>query len=139
MSTIRKLIQLCLLGAALLHAAVGAAQTTVTRISAGFSYSLFIKSDGSLWGMGYNSFDAFDTGSIFVNTNLPQQLVSNFVIAVAAGGGHALYVARHIAPPLSQWTPIATNVLVADGNFTITATNAFNPTVPQRFFILQLQ
>jgi alpha-tubulin suppressor-like RCC1 family protein len=40
------------------------AQTTVTRISAGFSYSLFTKSDGSLWGMGYNSFGAFDTGSI---------------------------------------------------------------------------
>ena len=49
-STKRNQMQLCLLGVALLHAAVGAAQTTVTRISAGFSYSLFIKSDGSLWG-----------------------------------------------------------------------------------------
>jgi hypothetical protein len=35
--------------------------------------------------------------------------------------------------------PVATNVLNADGNFTITATNAVNPNVPQAFYMLQTQ
>jgi hypothetical protein len=41
--------------------------------------------------------------------------------------------------PLSQWTPVATNVLSAGGNFTITATNTVTRGVPQRFYILQEQ
>ena len=41
--------------------------------------------------------------------------------------------------PKSQWTPVATNVPNASGNFTITATNAVNLNVPQCFYILQIQ
>jgi hypothetical protein len=43
------------------------------------------------------------------------------------------------AKPLAQWTPIATNVLAADGAFTITLTNAVTPGVPRQFYILQVQ
>jgi len=42
----------------------------------------------------------------------------------------------NLALPLSQWMPVATNVLSASGNFTITATNAVNRSIPQRFYIL---
>jgi hypothetical protein len=45
----------------------------------------------------------------------------------------------NLTEPLNQWAPVATNVPVADGNFSITATNAVNPNAPQRFYILQLQ
>jgi hypothetical protein len=45
----------------------------------------------------------------------------------------------NLALPLSQWTPVATNTLNAEGNFTITATNAVNPNAPQRFYILKVQ
>jgi uncharacterized repeat protein (TIGR03803 family) len=40
---------------------------------------------------------------------------------------------------LSQWPPVATNVLNANGNFTIIATNAVDPKAPQRFYILKMQ
>lgn len=48
----RNLIKIWLLGALLLPLASGAQQ--VTKISAGSGFSLFVKSDGSLWAMGYN-------------------------------------------------------------------------------------
>jgi hypothetical protein len=40
---------------------------------------------------------------------------------------------------LSQWTPVATNVLNAYGNFTLIATNAVVPKAAQCFYILRLQ
>lgn len=39
---------------------------------------------------------------------------------------------------LNRWTPLATNSLSADGNFTITATNALNPAASQGFYRLML-
>ncbi|HEV2208265.1 MAG TPA: hypothetical protein VG167_05780, partial [Verrucomicrobiae bacterium] len=55
--------------------------------------------------------------------------------------GHSYAVLRsaNAALPLNQWTPIATNFPTASGNFSITVTNAVDPTAPQRFFILKLQ
>jgi formylglycine-generating enzyme required for sulfatase activity len=37
--------------------------------------------------------------------------------------------------PISQWMPIATNVWSTSGNFSLTVTNAVNPSIPQRFFL----
>jgi hypothetical protein len=45
----------------------------------------------------------------------------------------------NLTEPLNQWTPVATNVPGADANFSITATNAVNPSAPQRFYIIELQ
>jgi hypothetical protein len=56
-----------------------------------------------------------------------------------SGGTYYTWMSTNVAKPLNQWSPIATNVLGAGGNFTITITNTVNPTVPQRFYILQLQ
>jgi hypothetical protein len=42
-----------------------------------------------------------------------------------------------LALPLSQWTPVATNVLSANGNFSITVTNAVSAAIPCQFYILQ--
>jgi hypothetical protein len=47
-------------------------------------------------------------------------------------------MSTNVALPFSQWTPVATNVLNASGNFTTTATNAVNLHVPQCFYILQM-
>lgn len=38
--------------------------------------------------------------------------------------------------PLNQWKPIATNILIAGGNFTITLTNAVTTNAGQHFYIL---
>ena len=40
----------------------------------GGTHSLFIKSDGSLWGMGNNAYGQLGTGT-YVNTNRPQQIL----------------------------------------------------------------
>jgi uncharacterized repeat protein (TIGR03803 family) len=56
-----------------------------------------------------------------------------------SGGTYYALMSTNLALPLSQWTPVATNVLSAGGNFTITATNTVTRGVPQRFYILQEQ
>jgi alpha-tubulin suppressor-like RCC1 family protein len=63
----------------------------VTAISAGAGHSMFIKSDGSLWTMGYNSEGALGDGT-FNSTNRPQQVVSNGVVAIVGGGSHSLFL-----------------------------------------------
>ena len=57
----------------------------------------------------------------------------------AAGGIYYLLGSTNLSSPLNQWTPIATNVLSANGNFSIIATNAVLENLPQQFFILQTQ
>lgn len=63
---------------------------TVTRIACGGSYSLFVKSDGSLWGMGYNGDGELGLGTVLSQTNVPVEIVTNGVGMVAAGG-HSLF------------------------------------------------
>jgi uncharacterized repeat protein (TIGR03803 family) len=67
---------------------------------------------------------------------------ANLVFSGANGqSGITYYVlmSTNVALPLSQWKPVATNVLSAGGSFTITATNTVSPAFPQRFYILQEQ
>src|ERR1039458_6076748 len=75
----RNLIQIWLLCAAMLIALTGGAQP-VTQIAAGGYYSLFLKSDGSLWAMGYNTDGQLGDGT-YNNTNQPEQIVANNVTA----------------------------------------------------------
>ena len=80
----RNPIQIWLLCAAMLQAVTGAAQP-VTKIAAGGAHSLFLKSDGSLWAMGYNRDGQLGDGT-YNNTNQPEQIVASNVTAIAAGG-----------------------------------------------------
>jgi alpha-tubulin suppressor-like RCC1 family protein len=66
--------------------------SNVTAIAAGSWHSLFLKSDGSLWAMGWNQFGQLGDGT-YNNTNRPEQIVSNNVTAIAAGGaGFSLFL-----------------------------------------------
>jgi len=56
-----------------------------------------------------------------------------------SGGTYYVLMSTNLALPFSQWAPVATNVLSASGNFTITATNTVYLNVPQRFYILETQ
>jgi formylglycine-generating enzyme required for sulfatase activity len=56
-----------------------------------------------------------------------------------SGGAYYVVTSTILPLPLSQWTPVATNVLSASGNFTLTVTNTFTPGTPQRFYMLELQ
>jgi alpha-tubulin suppressor-like RCC1 family protein len=64
----------------------------VVAIAAGQGHSLFIKNDGSLWGMGAN-----DLGQLGLGTNInrslkPALIVPSDVTAVAAGEDHSLFI-----------------------------------------------
>jgi len=65
----------------------------VTVIAAGGGHSLFIKSDGSLWGMGWNAFGQLGDGTIN-DTNRPMQLLASNVTAIAAGDSHSLFLKK---------------------------------------------
>ncbi len=66
------------------------AATTVTNIAAGTDHSLFIKSDGSLWGMEANYGGQLGDGT-FNSTNKPEQIVSWSVVEVVAGRDYSLF------------------------------------------------
>src|ERR1019366_3174127 len=77
----------------LLHALTSQATLTVTNIASGnYAYhSLFLKSDGSLWAMGYNNFGQLGDGTL-IKTNRPEQIMPGGVTAIAAGGYHSLFL-----------------------------------------------
>jgi alpha-tubulin suppressor-like RCC1 family protein len=56
----------------------------VTSIAAGYSHSLFLKTGGSLWGMGDNSGGELGDGT-YNRTNQPEQIVASNVTAMATG------------------------------------------------------
>jgi hypothetical protein len=55
-----------------------------------------------------------------------------------ASGTYYVLASTNLTLPLSQWTPVATNMLDANGDFTIVVTNAVSPNIQQQFYILQL-
>ena len=61
--------------------------SNVTAIAAGGFFSLFLKTNGSLWAMGYNGFGELGDGTNN-NMNQPEQIVASNVTAIAAGGGY---------------------------------------------------
>src|SRR5208282_5478621 len=70
--------------------------SNVTAIAAGVAHSLFLKSDGSLWAMGYNGYGELGDGAYvaypFYGTNQPEQIVASNVTAIAAGGFYSLFL-----------------------------------------------
>jgi alpha-tubulin suppressor-like RCC1 family protein len=131
----------------------------VAVIATGFgSDSLFIKSDGSLWGMGMNYLGELGIGAtgpnalrfspvpIVPDPPRPTILDWNFsgsdltlhVTNQWAGGTYYVLMSPSVALPLSQWSPITTTASLTNGVFTLTAINAFALNVSQQFYSLQL-
>ena len=75
----------------LLQASCSRAAVVVTNIATGSYFSLFIKSDGSLWAMGANGSGQLGDGT-FDNVCRPEQVVGGGVIAAAGGSGHSLFL-----------------------------------------------
>jgi alpha-tubulin suppressor-like RCC1 family protein len=63
----------------------------VTAIAAGGEHSLFLKSDGSLWAMGYNAYGQLGNGTLN-QTNKPIQIVASGVTAISAGIDFSLFL-----------------------------------------------
>jgi alpha-tubulin suppressor-like RCC1 family protein len=60
-------------------------------IAAGGYHSLFLKSNGSLWAMGYNAYGQLGDGTTSDN-NHPEQIVASNVTAIAGGDNHSLFL-----------------------------------------------
>ena len=67
--------------------------SNVTAIACGSQFSLFLKSDGSLWGMGLNDEGQLGNGT-FNSTTRPVQFVTSTVVALAAGVAPRLFNKR---------------------------------------------
>jgi alpha-tubulin suppressor-like RCC1 family protein len=89
---LRNLIQFWLLCALLLQAFTNEALPVIQIATGSQSLrSLFLKSDGSLWGMGYNGDGGLGDGT-YNNSYIPEQIVASNVTAVAAGWAHSLFL-----------------------------------------------
>src|ERR1700722_12692955 len=63
---------------------------TVTKISAGVFHSVFLESDGSLWGMGGDPHGQLGAGFGVAGANVPGLIVTNNVTTISAGDYHTL-------------------------------------------------
>ena len=90
MKTPQTLKLACLLCVIALQAVTSEGQT-VTKVAAGGSHSLFLKSDGSLWAMGDNDDGELGDGT-YNQANLPEQIVASNITAIAAGAYHSLFL-----------------------------------------------
>ncbi len=119
--------------------------SNVVAIAAGIIHSLFLKSDGSLWAMGYNGYGIYGgLGDGFTDraSLLPEQIIPSpqpvltirnssrtnlqFQATCQFGGTFYLLANTNFTQPLNQWTRVRTNPGTARGsnNFTATLTNA---------------
>jgi hypothetical protein len=55
------------------------------------------------------------------------------------GGTYYVLTSTNLATPLSQWSPVFTNVLSASGSFSLTASNTFTVGSSRRFYLLRVQ
>jgi hypothetical protein len=73
-------------------------------------------------------------------TSTPPSSQTNLVVNATdgvLGWTYNVVMGTDAAQPLSQWTPISTNLLTANGPFTVIATNALNAASAKRFFALR--
>lgn len=84
--------------------------TGVVAIAGGWTHSLALKSDGTVWTWGANGSDQLGDGSQDNRTVPVRALGLNGVTAVAAGrGGHSLAIAASTPAVRTNWQTIADN------------------------------
>jgi len=118
-------------------------------ISAGQEVGLFLTANDPKIGFTFNS-QNFGTASarpFLIVSAVPRpgltaiNLAGTNVVLSATngvtGGTYQVLSSTNAALPLGQWTPVATNILNSNGDFSIAVTNA--ATAPQQFFLLQTQ
>ena len=135
----------------------------IVAIAGGQDHSLFLRADGSLWGMGADVAlgdgftGCFYNGGVVVKpySNYSEQILPRpppqLVLARSSktnlqlnatclfGGAFHLLTSTNALQPFNQWTPVWTNTIVtrSNNNFSVTLTNSFDSSSAGRFYILQ--
>jgi alpha-tubulin suppressor-like RCC1 family protein len=111
------------------HAPEQIVASNVVAIAAGYDHSLFLKSDGSAWGMGLNYDGELGDGAggVFGSyTNTPEMIVASNVVAIAAGFGYSLF----LKSDGSVWATGAIDAgWIGDGTTTTAYTNGLEQIV----------
>jgi alpha-tubulin suppressor-like RCC1 family protein len=136
--------------------------TDVVAAAGGGDHTLFLTSDGTLWGMGIvgalgDGFTGYyypGGNAVFGYWNSPEQVLpppapvltlrqtlgTNWTVQASCrfGGTFCLRSASDLRQPLSSWTALATNSILirSNNNFTITLTNLSTPAGQPRLFVL---
>lgn len=127
--------------------------SNVTSVVAGSYFTLFTKSDGSLWGFGASDQGQLGDGVTINFTNRAELIVgapaiisgaavsgTNLVLTGinnVAGSTNYVLATADFSLPKNQWAKVQTNILNAIGAFTITVTNTVNSGNAGRFYLLQ--
>jgi hypothetical protein len=113
-------------------------QFLVTATGAGTVLEFGFRDDPSYLGLDGISVQPAQQPGIASFSRSGANLVFNGSNGIAGARFHLL-TTTNVTLPRSQWVPVATNVLGAGGNFTVTLTNAVNLSNRERFYMLQLQ
>jgi hypothetical protein len=115
-------------------------QFTVTATGTSTVLQFGIRNDNAYFGLDdIGVVPMVQTGSTGISLSGPNLVLVTHGSNGRYGLAYHTLMSTNLAQPLNQWTPVATNVLAADGNFTVTVTNTVSLTVPKRFYTLQLQ
>jgi hypothetical protein len=103
---------------------------------------LFIKSGGTLWGMGDNGLS--ELGPRSASSSVPIQLTgvagSLWLQGTClAGGSYYLLASTNLTLPPSQWMPVQTNAVTVRGqnNFSAFIPDVLSSNVAQQFYRLR--
>jgi hypothetical protein len=96
----------------------------VARVAAGYYHTLFVKTNGTLWAMGYNEHAELGDGTT-TNRNTPVQVAAG-VYWVSAGGYHSMWVGGLASqvPAITQQPLGATNQVGTTATFAVMASGA---------------
>jgi hypothetical protein len=110
------------------------------------AYNIYFNGGNFSGGYGVTSINNYEGGTFTATLVEPALVISGITLAgtnvvlAATGGQSGGAYETLMSTNLSQWTPVATNVLSTGGNFSITITNAVNSSLPQAFYrLLQIQ
>jgi hypothetical protein len=86
----------------------------------------------------------FGSGYFMASANIASLNLAGTNIIINAtngvpGGMYCVLTTTNLALPVSQWTPVCTNLWLTPGSYAITATNALSANAPQQFYTLQMQ
>jgi hypothetical protein len=131
----------------------------VASVALGGASTYYIRTNGSLWGVGEDLVGELGTGfeSYFdlsvpiqiyplppitiTNTSISSQTNLHLVGYCGLGGNYVLLTSTNLSQPRHLWSPVKTNLVsfLGASNYSVTVTNGYHANEPQRWYTLMHQ